>query len=121
MMFLVVDGGPLGWVDMSVYLIMTSRLKKLTGLWKKIWNCYCKGLPLRGWEAQSCAGLGVHTGGDIPEMNEKKKRNGGKCVGNIVCSITLLQLLLLLITLRWLLNFVGQVLTGCPLASLNSI
>lgn len=80
MMFLVVDGGPLGWVDMSVYLIMTSRLKKLTGLWKKIWNCYCKGLPLRGWEAQSCAGLGVHTGGDIPEMNEKKKRGMGESV-----------------------------------------
>lgn len=45
MMFLVVDGGPLGWVDVSVYLIMTSRLKNSLDYGKKFGIATAKGCP----------------------------------------------------------------------------
>lgn len=45
MMFLVVDGGPLGWVDMSVNLIMTSGIKSSLDYGTSFGIATAKGCP----------------------------------------------------------------------------
>lgn len=54
----------------------TSGLKNFAGLWKKLLNCYCDGLPLCNQVLQSL--FGFHVGGDVPER-KKEEKHGKWC------------------------------------------
>lgn len=64
------DGCEDGWMCPSIYNEIYG-LKKFSGLWKKLLNFYCDGLPLWNQVLQSLFGFRV--GGDVPERKKKRE------------------------------------------------
>lgn len=59
-----------GWMCQSIYN-ETSGLKNGAGLWNKLLNGYCDGLPLCNQVLQAL--FGFHVGGDVPEKEKKRE------------------------------------------------